>query len=596
MAYRGRVAAAFAAGVMFAAAPAAAQNDDQKKLIAATMKERIEAQAGTALDPETAGYYQLMVTPQGFARDALCPDDRQERDRLASAANNIFTWALNKKKNWGASARIFFDRVSVDYDDPNLKPDAELRFFTVHQRGSDPKNCTVPMSNVSTVYSPLFPLLPGAEPPPVHVELVTWYNDQADQARIDLLPRIAGGLFGLAGLPPTLLDTAAAAAGTTPADEFKRLINTERTSKARTALYSRQAQYVGATAYLGLRDPVPTNVLTVKAKAVLTIRPISSIFSSTSPTFVSLAAQAPDQILNLNLASGGPPKYLYTVLGTIDHYNQMLTASSYEVLSNRCDSLDLHLQNQLKLSQVDSAVIVNAVARKIAGGNPALSDLRKIGCLTNANRAAALEKVGIELPPIVEGETGPPTKSPRMAKVMDGFAKLRGVPLESSGLLDWSAYRFPLTVYDSADRFAWENGRREFTADNIVELHKLLQERFTNIGCWAYFEDLPVVFASGMGDVGAGRDTPVRKSAALGRLSTGEVSVIQFRYGGGGDAARVTGVAFVPRDEMAKTRMLANSSCDKGDPARDWMQSFLRPAPVQAAAVPAPARGAGSPP
>lgn len=596
MAHRGRVAAALAAGVMLAAMPAAAQNDDQKKLIAGTMKERIEPQAGTALDPETAGYYQLMVTPQGFARDALCPVDRQERDRLAGAANDIFTWALNKKKNWGASARIFFDRVSVDYDDPNLKPDAELKFFTVQQSGSNPENCSVPMSNVSPVYSPLFPLVPGAEPPPVHVELVTWYNDQADQARIDLLPKIAGGLFGLAGLPPTLLDTAAVTVGTTPADEFKRLINTERTSKARTALYSRQAQYVGATAYLGLREPVPASALTVKAKAVLTIRPISSIFSSTSPTFVNLT-QAPDQILNLNLAAGGPPKYLYTVLGTISDYNQMLTAPSYDVLSNRCDSLDLHLQNELKLSQVDSAVIVNAIARKVASGNPALSDLRKIGCLTNANRAAALKKVGIELPPPPPpDEVPPPAKAPRMAKVMDGFAKLRGVPLESSGLLDWSAYRFPLTVYDSADRFAWDNGRREFTADNIVELHKLLQERFTNIGCWAYFEDLPVVFASGIGDIGAGRDTPVRKSAALGRLSTGELSVIQFRYGGGGDAARVTSIAFVPRDEMAKTRMLANSSCDKSDPTRDWMQSFLRPAPVQAAAVPAAARGAGSPP
>ena len=567
---------------MVIALPALAQNIDQKKAIAESLKQRIEPITGTIVDPETAGYYQLVVKADGFARDAFCPGDERERDALREAGVDIFNWALRKKKNWGATVSIFYERSRVDYDAPNSKADAEIKFFTVEQNGGNPKNCNTTTTNTGTLYSPLMPIQPGTDPAPTHIELLTWYNDQSDQARIDALPKLAGVLFGAVGLPPTLLDTAATAVGTNPAAEIKRLVDSDRTSKARTRLYPREAQEISATAYLGLREPDPTKPLTIKASATFSIRPISSIFSSNKPAFVSLAGKTPDDILDFNIATEGAPRYLRGVLGGNENYNQMLSATTYDVLSSRCDSLFLYLRDTLKLSTVDSAVIVRAVASK----HPSLKDLYKIGCLTG--RATLLAKVTITLPekPRETLDTGASAKQPRMKEVMDSMAALRATEPQYVSGIQWSAFRFPLTVYDAQDIFGWENQRREFTVATRGELHQLLRDPVKKVGCWAYFENLPVTFVAGMGDVDATSTSPVRKSAALALLPNNKVSVIQFRYGGGGSDAMVTSLAFVGRDTLAKEKMLSNENCKSGTSDREWMQSFLRPS----------AENGGSPP
>jgi hypothetical protein len=579
-----RLTAVLASGVaILAAVPASAQTNEQKKAITESLKQRLGPVQGSVIDPQTAGYYQLVVKADGFARDALCPADERERDALLRAGTDIFNWALRKKKNWGATASIFYSRSNPDLDDANVKPDATIKFFTVEQKGADPKKCTSTMTNVGTLYSPLLPIEEGANPAPAHVELVTWFNDQSDQARIDLVPKLAGAMFGAVGLPTTLLDTAAGALGTTAAKEIKELVDSERTSKARTRLYPRQAAEMGAIAYLGLREPDPAAPLTMKAKASFSFQPVSSIFSSNQSAFVNLASKGADDILNLNLASEGPARYLRQELGTNENYNQMLSATSYDVLNSRCESLYLHLRDTLKLSAVDSAVIVRAVAAK----HPSLKELGQLTCLTG--RAAHLAKVNITIPAVAtvrdETETGAPAKQARMKAVMNSFAALRAMDPQYVSEIQWGAFRFPLTVYDAADKFGWDNQRREFSVATQGELHQLLRERIKSVGCWAYFEDLPVTFATGMGDVGAGNSSPVRKSAALALLADKSVSVIQFRYGGGAEPM-VTSLAFVPRDSTAKEKMLSNESCKPGTPDREWMQAFLRPPAANGGARP----------
>lgn len=579
-----RLTAVLAGGVaILAAVPAGAQTSEQKKAITESLKQRLGPVQGSVIDPQTAGYYQLVVKADGFARDALCPTSDRERDALLRAGTDIFNWALRKKKNWGATASIFYSRSNPDLDDASVKPDATIKFFTVEQKGADPKKCNPTMTNVGTLYSPLLPIEEGANPAPAHVELVTWFNDQSDQARIDLVPKLAGAMFGAVGLPTTLLDTAAGALGTTPAEEIKELVDSERTSKARTRLYPRQAAEMGAIAYLGLREPSAAAPLTMKAQASFSFQPVSSIFSSNQSSFVNLAGKGADEILNLNLAAEGPARYLRQELGTNENYNQMLSATTYDVLNSRCESLYLHLRDTLKLSAVDSAVIVRAVAAK----HPSLKELGQLTCLTG--RAAHLAKVSITIPAVAtvrdETETGAPAKQARMKAVMNSFAALRAMDPQYVSEIQWGAFRFPLTVYDAADKFGWDNQRREFSVATQGELHQLLRERVKSVGCWAYFEDLPVTFATGMGDVGAGNSSPVRKSAALALLADKSVSVIQFRYGGGAEAM-VTSLAFVPRDSTAKEKMLSNESCKPGTPDREWMQGFLRSPAANAGARP----------
>jgi hypothetical protein len=579
-----RLTAVLASGVaVLAAVPAGAQTNEQKKAITESLEQRIKRVRGSVIDPQTAGYYQLVVKADGFARDALCPTNDRERDALLRAGTDIFNWALRKKKNWGATASIFYSRSNPDLDDPTVKPDATIKFFTVEQKGADPKKCNPTMTDVGTLYSPLLPIEEGANPAPAHIELVTWFNDQSDQARIDLVPKLAGAMFGAVGLPPTLLDAAGSMLGTTPAQEIKELVDSERTSKARTRVYPRNAEEMGAIAHLGLREPNPAAPLTMKAQASFSFQPVSSIFSSNQSSFVSLASKGADEILNLNLAPEGTPRYLRQELGTNENYNQMLSATTYDVLNSRCESLYLHLRDTLKLSAVDSAVIVRAVAAK----HPSLKELGQLTCLTG--RAAHLAKVSITIPAVApvrdETETGAPAKQARMKAVMNSFAALRATDPQYLSEIQWGAFRFPLTVYDAADKFGWDNQRREFSVATQGELHQLLRERVKSVGCWAYFEDLPVTFATGMGDVGAGNSSPVRKSAALALLADKSVSVIQFRYGGGAEAM-VTSLAFVPRDAAAKEKMLSNESCKPGNPDREWMQAFLRPPAANGGARP----------
>lgn len=575
------------------AVPAAAQNVEEKKAIAGSLeKQRIEQKSGIAVDPEKSGYFQLVIEPTGFTRKALCPRDEAERDRLRSGAISLFNWALRKKKNWGASANLYFERPSVNYSDPELKPDATLKFFTVEQPSSNPDKCVAKETDTARYYSQMYPVDPDNTVQPVHVELLTWYNDVAQQSTIDKIPKIAGTLFGFVGLPAGLLGTVAGSLGFSPEEEIKRLVNQERMSTARTRLYPRQANDVQATAYLGLREPNGGDALTTQARATLTIQPISSIFSASEPYFVSLKSKTHGDILNLLIPSavGGTPRYLFQVLGQNGDYNAIQNTADATVLSNRCETLDLYLRNTLKLSRVDAAVVLHAIAVQRGQANLTLSRLAAISCITA--RKTLLKKVNIDLP--VDGdEAAPPASAARMHDAMLSIATLRGLTPDMTSTGQWEPVSFPLTVVDSADHFKWDGQERVYD-ENRAEFQELLRTSIKNFGCMVSFPDPPINFVSGLGQsIGVGNSSPIRKSAALAQLNDDSIVVIQFRYGGGGANAKIRGMSLVRRDDNARQKMLSQASCTPGV-GREWMQPFLRPAPQNP--QPAPVAPADTPP
>lgn len=535
-----------------------------------SLSARVVPVSGSVLDEAKAGYFRVVTTPSHFTQATLCPASKEERDKLKELSTSIWAWALKRKKDWGASAQFVYGGPAPNFDADGFKPDAVMPFFTVHIDGS--KECTPGSVNFVTGQSPLFPLN-NASATVIHIQFYTWYNDVADR---DALGKIVeGGAIALTalGVPAGALQPVQPKV----VDTIKTIIDKNKSAKYAVDLNPTNPTMVEEAAYLGLREPAspPTGAdpqVNVKLVAVASMfAPLQTDYSN-----VDLSGMSANDILNFSLSAptAANPSAITSLQNAITvvtpNFSKMLTDPTDVGASSLCDVLETNLRNDFHLSKVDAAVVLYGITlQRMQSGLTKFA--RNVGCIAQRENTLALVK--IKLPPIVVPPLpGKAATRDQMRDAMDSFTALHFAPADGVPNSLWSMISFPLTIYDSADKFGWDNQQASFT--DRAAFKGATDKVFSKIGCWAYFPDLPIAFGPGLGTPGP--DSLVRKSAALVLLTTGEVEVLQFRYTTNADGPQIDGLAFVKADAAAKAQMLNSESCKPGA-GREWEQAYLRP-------------------